>query len=877
MPPGKPVKVANFQQFSGSNTIKVSYSTGASITLQNYLQEMSSYSPGVTSPPSQVPLNSTWMTFFNSSVMQANPLQGNSGGFNVTKTKVSGVNTYVYAKSTTNYTFVNVTYPAILNGSYVNVTVTDNPISNALALFGYGGVYDGNLTVWASSVVTNLSYAHVADANRALPSYANAPEYYNLTVRDHIFTTNTPIQITFEDYLNDSNNVMTTGTIKEITPGSFTVSTESSGTLTVNAFDNISNFSYSYKSINAEMELVSVSGVEFSAAAIHLNETSAGSGVFQTTVKLVVGSTPKITSTLSSSNTYTVTITLPPYDFSNTTILVSATNDIGASFYYLGRTTPTNITSPSKIAVGQPTLVPIPNVVSVPNVTPVIELAYNEPNLAFGTATTLTVNDGTISYSGVPVATDSVTYTFPNGTSNTKDLNSLGITRLTSANGNGTFFIVAPATEIHTLLGLSYIPSGTSITFKIVDLFAQQTLTVTYTFTTIAPTISIETPTSTSFTSSEIAYLPPVPYNVLPEKHYINVNVTDKLLAQSVPSSALTATVYLIAENSAGKNVSLTTPLPVQITETGPGTGLFTTSVYYYVMYNSTTHTYYLYVDGQKVANLLNVVNGGLLVFKYTSSSSQQTVNATVTLKPSPFTLITNTSTSVPGGRVSVYVNSPGLVEGHNVKYSGSFLAYAQYAEWNGGTTVNVLTYPVTLKEVSAGSPIFGGTMVLGNSSVTSIGNLTSLKVDSGFTVAPSSIVLVNANATIGPTSTSSGIAAYYQQSTISISSEQVSVKILNPNPASPFANLILELNSSLFDLLSHPAPGNYSSISSTSYFTLLENQLSTITAQQSQQLLTSSQALLSATSFYYNNTIWIIKLPMTLWNGTPGAYASVI
>ncbi|BCS94360.1 S-layer protein SlaA [Metallosphaera javensis (ex Sakai et al. 2022)] len=853
-------KVANLAAFSGSKTIQVKYSTGASVTLQNYLVQMSSYTPGLVSVPTQAPLNSTWEMLFNSSVMQADPLVGNNGGFTVTHTEVYGVG-YVHSSSTTNYTFVNVTYPAILTGKYVNVTVTDNPIPNALALFGYGGVYNGNLTVWASSVVTNSSFAIIANANTTLPSNATYKDYYNLTVRDHYFTPNTPIEITVEDYLNDSNNVMLTGTIKETTPQSFSVSTTSSATLAVNAFDNISNFSTS-KQIMAGISLVGQSGKSYYSTFVMLNESAPGSGVFQATVKLTINKTVSI----QESSSYTITIYLPPYDFSNTTILVNATNDVGASFYYLGSTMPRVLTTPSKITPETAELVP-EGTVTLGNVTPVIQFAYNEFYLALGTATTLVVSGNNILYSNALVATDSVTAVLPNGTPITGNLNSLGITRLSSANGNGTFLVIIPSTLIHKFLKLNFIPSNTELTFKIYDEFTAQTLSVTYKFTTVAPVIAVETPTSTSFSSAETAYLPPLPYNVIPEKHYISVHVTDTLYAQSVPSSSLEANLTIIVEKPNGYSVGYTTTF---VSETAANSGLFTTQLYYTVVSNK--YGYWFEINGQNITNLKNVVNGGIIVFKYVSPSSQSTVNATVILKPSPFTLTVSQSTANPGQYVNVSVSSPGLVEANNMKFTGSLTIYAQFASWAGpGSQPNINVSPVTLKEVSPGSPVFGGTIVLGNSSVVSSGNLTSIITSPGETVAPGSVVLVNANATIGPTSTSSP-TPYYQQQSISINVESVNVSILNPSPASPFATLEIELQSPLFNLLTHPAAGNYTTAGAS--HKILEGIISTITTQQSQQLVTSTQLVTSSnTSFYYNNTIWVIKTPMTLWNGTPGSY----
>ncbi|MCG3109977.1 hypothetical protein L3N51_02274 [Metallosphaera sp. J1] len=847
------VNITDLYYFSSDKTITISYSTGASVTINNYLADSSSYSATLQSTESTVPLNSTWPVYFVDNIMQADPLVGGNGGFTITANnqQVSPV-------------IQNVSYLGIENGVYVNTTVfTDNPVSNALAMFGYGNVYNGNFTMYTSSVVTNKAYATLLSGhNYYTPANVSFDQYKEL-IESGLFTTNTPITIYLSDWIGNNASVSITGTIKETTPQPITLSVLKGENLTVDAFDNISNYSVN-ENIKVYVALRSITGSAYKTAVVTLPETYAGSGVFSLPTVLKIGSSPSIASTSSQ-----VTITLPPYDFSNTSLLITATNDIGASFYYLGSEVVKNISTPGTISVGTPSLVPIPNVVSVANVTPVIELAYNEPNLAFGTPTTLTVSDGQITYNGVQVATDSVTAVLPNGMKTTGNLNSLSISRLTSANGNGTFFIVVPSTLIKSFLGMNYIPSGTQLTFKIYDEFAAQTLTVTYKFTTVAPAIAIETPTSTSFASAETAYLPPLPYNIVPEKHYILINVTDTLYAQSVPSSALQATLNVIVENAAGQKVG--NVVTTVVSETAADSGLFTGKVYYAVYHNSSG--YYLNVNGVNVTKLTNVVNGGLIVFEYTSPSSQSTVNATALLKPSPFTLSVSQTSANPGQYVNVSVNSPGLVEANNMKYTGSLTIYAQFAYWAGpGSQPNITVSPVTLKEVSPGSPVFGGTIVLGNSSVVSSGNLTSIITTPGETVAPGSVVLVNANATIGPTSTSSSITPYYQQQSISINVESVNVSILNPSPASPFATLEIELQSPLFNLLTHPAAGNYTTAGASAG--ILEGIISTITTQQSQQLVTSTQLVTSSkTSFYYNNTIWVIKTPMTLWNGTPGSY----
>ena len=362
------------------------------------------------------------------------------------------------------------------------------------------------------------------------------------------------------------------------------------------------------------------------------------------------------------------------------------------------------------------------------------------------------------------------------------------------------------------------------------------------------------------------------PYYVLPEKHYIVINVGDQLYAQTIPSTALQAPLKVIVENSTGAYVDSTT---ATLSETSPGSGLFTGKVTYYVTENN--GQFYLVINNVGIP-LEKVVNGGLIVFKYNSSPSGVTVNATVVLKPSTFTLSVNQTSANPGQSVVVSVTSPGLVESSTMRYTGYLNIYAQFVEWNGYGTPTIVTSPVALSEVSAGSGTFSGLVVLGNPSILSSGNRTSLVTTAGFTVAPGSVVLINANATIGPTSTSSAITPYYQQQSISINTVDIGVSILNPSPASPFAKLLIEMQSPLFSYYYHPSPGNYTetglSTASPNSLTLLGNLISTVSTQQSQQLVTGPQLTSSrSVSFYYNGSIWIMQVPMTLWFGTPGSY----
>ncbi|MEM3830090.1 MAG: S-layer protein SlaA, partial [Conexivisphaerales archaeon] len=306
--------------------------------------------------------------------------------------------------------------------------------------------------------------------------------------------------------------------------------------------------------------------------------------------------------------------------------------------------------------------------------------------------------------------------------------------------------------------------------------------------------------------------------------------------------------------------------ITASLVETSAGSGKFTTSIYYTVVKSG--ESYYFEINGVNITKLNNIINGGELCFSYTSPASNTQAQTAVALLISPFKLDTSSTSALPGQKVNVTVTSPGLVEAPNMKYSGSLTIYTQLVEWNGYTQPGVVTVPITLKEVAAGSPVFGGTIVLGNSSVPSIGNITSLITTSGFTVAPGTVVLVNANASIGITSTASSIQPYYLQQQIAVLNPGVNYSILNPSPASPFASLSIQLQSPLFQLFAHPGVAGHVS-PTPNEASLLANLISTISTQNSKQLITGS-ALIHKVSLCYNNSIWIITVPMKLWNGLP-------
>ncbi|AEB94537.1 conserved hypothetical protein [Metallosphaera cuprina Ar-4] len=877
------VNVSNLNYtFGSSKQITIKYSSGPSITINNYNANSANYSPTLMSSISNVPLNSTWEVFFNDSILQASPFYGLYGLFSTSPSSETPVTVYQ-----------NVSYVSVMNGGPVRTNISaDNNDSNALALFGYADVYSGNVTLYTSSVVTstNTQYATITPATSTtptyIPSYVTGSQYENL-INMNLFTKSTPIQITVQDVFGNSASIDVTGQIKETTVQSFSISLSSTSTvIQVNAFDNISNFTNITTLKHVYISLISSSGspIQFRyvpeigksqlvySAQVRLNETGEGTGIFSIPIYLELNQSSK-PGILIPPYEQNVTVYLPPSYFSNTTILINATNDYGASYYFLGSSAPKNQTGLGTIAVRTPSLTsvyPAPGTsITTSNVTNYLEATYYEPNLAFGKTTTITVSNGEISYSGIPFATESAQILVPGSSPIPTNLSALGVHYITSPSGNGNFTFTIPRAALLSVIGKSYIPSGTTLTITIKDQLASQTLTLVYTFQTYAPSITVLTPTG----SSSQAYFPPLPYNVLPEKHYINVTVTDQQYAQTLPNSVLTSTVKIYVENSSNDLAVPSSSAPskttISIVETSAGSGKFTASIYYTVTYSN--GTYYFSINGNDIAPLTKIINGGKLVFSYTSPASNTQVNTTVTLSTSPFSLTTTPTTALPGQKVNVTVSSPGLVEATNMKYSGSLKIYAQLVEWNGYTQPSVVTVPITLKEVAAGSPVFGGSIVLGNSSVASVNNVTSLITASGYTVAPDTVVLINANASIGRTSTISSIVPYYTQQQIAVLNPGVNYSILNPTPASPFAKLEIKLNSSLFQLFSHPSTaGNYSSLTSAE-LSLLANQIATISTQNSKQLITGS-ALISnpKVSFYYNNSVWIITVPMTLWNGLP-------
>ncbi|MEM0289972.1 MAG: S-layer protein SlaA, partial [Metallosphaera sp.] len=876
-----------YYTFGSSKQITIKYSSansqaapGPSITINNYNANSGKFSPMVTPSPlvsgQKVPLNSTWELFFNDSILQASPFYKQNGIF--------------YNSSTNEPVDVlqKVSYISIQTGQYVPTKIfADNNYSDALSLFGYGYVYGGNnFTVYTSSVITDSTYATLSSYSNPMyiPSYVTSQQYVNL-IQSGIFSQTTPIEIKVKDVFGNSAKIDFTGKIKETTVTSFSISLNSTTqVIKVNAFDNISNFSHNEIIRNVYISLINLSGsrIQFNnityigqppttsvySARVALNETHNGSGIFSIPIYLKLTSNPTPT-ILIPTDRQNVTVYLPPYDFSNTTILINATNDYGASYYFLGSSAPKNQTGVGTITVGTPSLTsvyPAPGTsVTTSNVTNYLKAEYYEPNLALGKTKTITVSDGEIYYSGVQFATDSVQIIVPGSSPIPTNLSALGVHYITSPSGNGNFTFTITRAALLSVIRKPYIPSGTTLTITIKDQLKSQTLTLTYTFQTYAPTITVLTPTG----SSSQAYFPPLPYSVLPEKHYINVTVTDQQYAQTLPNSVLTSTVKIYVENSSNNLATAHSLITTSIVETSADSGKFTASIYYTVTYIN--GTYYFAIDGNNIVQLTKIINGGKLVFSYTSPASNTQVNTTVTLSTSPFSLTTTPTTALPGQKVNVAVSSPGLVEATNMKYSGSLKIYAQVVEWNGYTQPTIVTVPVTLNEVAKGSPVFGGSIVLGNSSVASANNVTSLITESGFTVAPDTVVLINANASIGITSTISSIVTYYTQQQIAVLNPGVNYSIINPSPASPFAKLKIELKSPLFQLFSHPsAAGNYSTLTPAES-SLLANQIATISTQNSKQLITGS-ALISnpKVSFYYNNSVWIITVPMTLWSGLP-------
>jgi len=299
---GGAVNVTDLYYFSSASTITIAYSTGASVTVNNFIANTKSYAPILMNTESTVPLNSTWEDFFVDNVTQANPLVGGNGGFSIT---VNG--------KMENPVIQNVSYLAIMNGVYVNTSVfEDNPISNALAMFGYGNVYNGNFSIYTTSVITNKSYATVEFGKYSgnySPAIVNGSQYANLVSVSRLFTTNTPITIYVDDWLNFNASASVTGTIRETVPQPISLSVQKVQNMTVTAFDNISNYSVD-ESITVYVSLLGSTGKVFNRTTVKLPESYAGSGVFTLPTVLQIGSGPNISYTSSE-----VTVTLPTLRF----------------------------------------------------------------------------------------------------------------------------------------------------------------------------------------------------------------------------------------------------------------------------------------------------------------------------------------------------------------------------------------------------------------------------------------------------------------------------------------------------------------------------------------------------------------------------------
>ncbi|EZQ04941.1 hypothetical protein CM19_07825 [Candidatus Acidianus copahuensis] len=832
--------------------------TTVQVQLQNLEDQDNSYCPTLVLAPtaqsflSQVgflPFNSSIPVMYEDDYLQAVPFSNN---------------TFVYVNNEKPvYVAQNVTYPSIAIGQNVNTTIfADNVYPSSITQFGVA-VYDGNYTMYTTTVVTNSTYGTLT-SGQVTPAYVNGASYYRDTVKDHVPGLNTPVQMTFTDFVGFSNDISSTISFSPITVKSFSFSVSSPGTLTVYAPDNVTNMSETI-SLPATAVLQYVSnGSTINATTIILSEEAPGSPYFTLTFTISYGKYGSV----SSSGAVTVT----PSEYSKTRLVINATNDIGASYYVLGYKHNVNSSGIGSITVYTPTLsIFSPTTQYVTNTTRTLTFVFNEPNLKFGVPTTLKVSNEDLVYNGTTVATAKISILYPNGTTKSYNLTHFGITTLTSPRGNGTFFITIVRSELPTSL-----PAGTQLTLQIDDKIVIQTLTASYIFQVIVPTVLLQGPT-TGYSSSIVVYLPNLEGSGY--THTVNVLVEDNAYAQTNPKAVLIARVTIYLDNSSLRLIP-DQSYPITVTETAADSGNFTGSFTYYV--NSTG---YLYINNMSTGLKASKIIGGAFNVSYTSSATSQTATGMASVTTAGITLATNVSTSESGKAINVSVVAPGLVKSHTS--SIEFPLEVQALLWNGYSSTLVPVHETMyVKEISKGNETFMGILYLGNQS---IANSTSLAINNlagnGYTVAPSTTVYVNFTNEISRFSTTTSLVPSYHQVAVSVV-DTVSgfnlgiynVKIITPSPAAFDSNIVINISSPLFSLFKHPIPGNFSLTSM--YESVVGAPLSTIEAKVSGQVLTESDIMSIASSHtaYFNTSpvpYYLIYVKMTSWNGVPNSFMS--
>jgi len=887
IPAGSNVGVVNVNvdNIAEKQSINILYSPIEGGTDEITLSYFTSESVSLTSSQSTVPLNSVWVGTVKDPGALIDPLRGN---------------TYFLATQGTfenhlDFFTENISYPGVIYGKNVAVNVSASMAlpSSDNSLFGIipalnENVYNGSFQIYLSSVPTNSTYAKLKLSTdeggfvpytglgyqARLPSYVSAQQYDNL-IENHLFGQFTPISITVTDALQESASASVTGAIMPSKIAVSSVSTKTSGAVTLNAFDNISNFSASI----TRQVIVSVvytsngsavhtsNGLVLANIPITLAETSAGSGVFNETLTVNIGSSPSVSQTSSG----TIVVTLTPSELSKVQIRATAYTDFGNYFYFGYLTNETSASTPITILATKLTPV-LPTVTTVSNSTSVYEVNYSEPNLPnnVNSETLLNVNGEELLYNGIPVANFVVIVTVPGSPPVTFNLGKFGYLYLVSS--NDVFTVTISESQLLSALaalGIRNLPSGTTVEFGVNDLISPVPANITYSLTTVPVKTLVTVPTSSTPSSSGTAYLPSVVGSS--DTHTISVLVQDTAYAASSPASVLSPTAFLYLKLANGSYYNFTAGkdahkdrTSLSLTETAPNSGNFTGTVTYY--YNGTD----IVINGFSIP--ANEMVGAILTVSYTSPSSHTSSNATVTFSAASMTISTSVTSANPGSPLNVTVNAPGLIKSKTSTFTTSNVLFVNFTAWNGMGPAGVKSvngYSLRLSEMAPGSPYFTAMVYLGNTSASPVAGINSLTSGlSGYTVAPGTTVYFYSVNSLSTLSTASGVVVNYHPATVSVNNVAPKVSIVNPSPSSPFATLNVSVTYPLFSLFSNMPPvGSTGSLSSVS---ALSDLLAYVQAANSGQLLKFP----SSFSYYYeNSTTFYVTIPMTLWSGSPGEY----
>ena len=880
IPAGSNVGVVNVNvdNIAEKQSINILYTPIEGGTDEITLSYFTSESVSLTSSQSTVPLNSTWVGTVKDPGALIDPLRGNTYFLANFSAKQFG-NLDVF--------FENISYPGVIPGFDLGVNVSASMAlpSSDNSLFGIipalnENVYNGSFQIYLSSVPTstNLTYANLGIYEATLGThpifylglaYVNATQYDYL-IKNHLFGQFTPISITVTDALQESASASVTGAIMPSKMAVSSVSTKTSGAVTLNAFDNISNFSAS-KSLLVNVSVVYTSNgspvynrTGFPLVkSFNLTETSAGSGVFNETLTVNIGSSPSVSQTPSG----TIVVTLTPSELSKVQIRATAYTDFGNYFYFGYLTNETSASTP--ITIFGTKLTPVlPTVTTVSNSTSVYEVNYSEPNLPnnVNSETLLNVNGEELLYNRIQVANFVVIVTVPGRSPVTLNLGKFGYSNLVSS--NDVFTVTISESQLLSALatlGISNLPSGTTVEFGVNDLISPVPANITYSLTTVPVKTLVTVPTSSTPSSSGTAYLPSVVGSS--DTHTISVLVQDTAYAATNPASVLspTASLYLKLANGlyyifpTGKDST-----SLSLTETAPNSGNFTGTVTYY--YNGND----IVINGFSIP--ANEMVGAILTVSYTSPSSHTSSNATVTFSAASMTISTSVTSANPGSPLNVTVNAPGLIKSKTSTFTTSNVLFVNFTAWNGMGPVGVKSvngYSLRLSEMAPGSPYFTAMVYLGNTSASPVAGINSLTSGlSGYTVAPGTTVYFYSVNSLSTLSAASGVVVRYHPATVSVNNVALKVSIVNPSPSSPFATLNVSVTYPLFSLFSNMPPvGSTGSLSSVS---ALSDLLAYVQAANSGQLLNFP----SSFSYYYeNSTTFYVTIPMTLWSGSPGEY----